>query len=68
MIVRLTPEQAKARLQPTGKAKAKGKQPTLDDGIQPIIGTWKGEDAALPIPYLKKQSLSLNRLSKPLTQ
>ncbi len=27
---KLTPEQAKARLQPTGKAKAKGKQPTLE--------------------------------------
>jgi hypothetical protein len=28
--MRLTPEQAIARLQPTGKAKAKGKQPTLE--------------------------------------
>ena len=51
-MIKLTPEQAKARLQPTDKAKAKGKQPTLEllDIVEDAIYVMGNEDGNIITP------------------
>lgn len=50
--MKLTPEQAKARLQPSGKAKAKGKQPTLEllDIVEDAIYIVGNENGSILTP------------------
>ena len=52
MILTLTPEQAIARLQPSGKAKARGKQPTLEllDIVEDAVYIVGNEDGNILTP------------------